>query len=385
MPGAPRKRAAARCFQPRPLPGSSYTLITWERGIRPRAGALRREPPGDSGNVCKCEDWVCLSRPPLERGFFCCFFFFFTISGPPTSCASLRPRPAPAQMGRCLLLYEFKLGFAFEFRRSAAAARPSGDAGARVLDFGCRANSSKGSGCGGGSGGVPNDTRLSFAPGLLEEGGRTSSWMQTWSCRSAQLWRGWVTPGTARPAGCIKAGIGVLSRLRVARDAPVRSVPRLQHREPPSSPGQGGAGPAGRPLLAPRREPGGVLPGPGVGSLKPSLHPDRFFDSDGHFLFGISNLPALLRSVRNFQTQESLSGFPILERDFPWFSVFKAYLSDGDHVSLLCDTLPSSPHHTPPSPAVSPAPSRGAWWWATPTPTCSPHPACFGIAARFTQ
>lgn len=149
--------------------------------------------------------WVCLSRLRLELGFFF-FFFSFTISAPPISHACLRLRPAHYQIGWCLFLNEFKLGFALEFRRSVAAACLSGEALMCMLDSGCWGNSRKGSGCGGG-GGVHSDTRLSLALGLLERTPRLETQLDSKlsSLGSAGLER-LGDPGDSWTRGLLKRG-----------------------------------------------------------------------------------------------------------------------------------------------------------------------------------
>lgn len=147
LPGNMPQRCPSYC--------SYKKLLAWEPSIRLRAGAgLGRQAgvlwlhfPRNIANFSKCA----LQTATRTRVFV---FSPFTISAPPTSRACLLLRPAHAHIGWCLLLYEFKLGFAFEFRRSVAAARLSREAGMCVLDSGCPGSSKKGSGCGDGGGGA---------------------------------------------------------------------------------------------------------------------------------------------------------------------------------------------------------------------------------------
>lgn len=55
-------------------------------------------------------------------------------------------------------------------------------------------------------------------------------------------------------------------------------------------------------------------------SLKPCLHPNRFFDPVSDFLLGISNVPAPLWSLQNPQTQALPYGSPILGLGFSLLS-----------------------------------------------------------------
>lgn len=133
-PCAPRKFAPARSFL-----SQFRKLFTWEAGIHFRGAPGRSATAASFGGTLQTSKHAGLEVPlhtaTRTRIFLPPSTSPFTISGPPTRRACLRLRPAHAQIGWCLLLYEFKLRFALEFRRSvAAAARLSGEAGMCVPD-----------------------------------------------------------------------------------------------------------------------------------------------------------------------------------------------------------------------------------------------------------
>lgn len=213
VPCAPRKHASARgSFRQRAPPRlKSQTPGLGAQGSTPRgsrAGAPRsskaRRNLLEMLQICK-RAGLDVPLQTATRSWF--FFFFFSYQCPAHQPRGLRLRPAPAQTGRCLLSYEFKLRFALEFRSSAAEARLSGEEGIACWTSGAGRAPGRAPGA---QGLVRSDTHWCPPLGLLEWGLRLDFELDpSLSLPGRAGLERLGDPADYGTAGCIRSSIGV--------------------------------------------------------------------------------------------------------------------------------------------------------------------------------